>query len=117
MTVGLLTRFSDVDIAAPGANAGIISGGFTPTVGSAIRVTVSLATASVFNVTVTPSGGAKRTHGLNSSVALAANDLYSFTFGASPADADGTALSYNFEVETDGIIRYLVVEEAQLGVT
>lgn len=114
MSPYLITRFSDVDIAAPGANTGI-TGGITPTVGCAIRVTVSLATSSVFNVTVTPDGGTKRTHGLNTSAPLNANDLYSFVFGAAIADASGAALSYDFEVETDGIIRYLVVEEAQVG--
>lgn len=101
------------NISAPGANTNIFSTGITPVypVG-ALRVTVCLATASVFNLRVinTPAGGSTAfTIGLNASSALNAGDLYTFTFGCN------NDLTYNFQVETDGIINVLQVEEIPVG--
>jgi hypothetical protein len=113
---GLLPRYIAVDQAAPGANTAIISGGLIPKMGGAFRISVVLATASVFNVTVTPAAGTQRTHGLNQSTALNAGDLYTFCFGVATVDQNSAALTYNFEVETNSIIRYLLVEEVSGGV-
>lgn len=93
---------------APGANTDILSAAITPQRECAFRVTVALTTASVFNVTCTD-GNTTHAWGLNSSTALQAADLYAFTFAAAPS------LSYNFQVETDGVIEVLIVEEIQDG--
>lgn len=98
---------------APGANTNILSSSLTPGPNaSAYRVTVCLATASVFNVRVT-NGTTAFTMGLNASAALNAGDLYTFTFGVrkNSTQTGTTALSYNFQVETDGVINYLLVDE------
>lgn len=98
---------------APGADTNILgtSLNFGDAV-SACRVTVCLATASVFNVYVTDGSNAF-TMGLNESNALNAGDLYTFTLGVCKysSDTGTTALAYNFRVETDGVINYLRVEE------
>ena len=109
MPDGLSIRSDNFTIAAPGANADILTTAVTPTYGCALRVTVVLATASVFNVTVTRSG-TTYTCGLNESVALTAGDMYTFTFGASTSNA------YNFRVETNGVINVLQVDEVSSGV-
>lgn len=95
---------------APGANTNILSTGVSPYAKTAaIRVTVVLATASVFNVFVTQ-GATSFTCGLNASAALNAGDVYTFTFGAN------SETTYNFRVETDGVIQVLNVEEVEGGV-
>ena len=92
-------------LAAPGANTNMLSTGLTSAYPvSAFRVTVRLATASVFNLHTTDGTTAYVT-GLNNSVALAAGDLYTFSFGVN------NGLTYNFQVETDGIISILQVDE------
>ena|SRR3990167_2269979 len=92
-------------LAAPGVNTNMLATGVVPkATGSAFRVTVSLTTASVFNVHMTD-GTTAYVIGLNASVALQAGDLYTFTFSADPL------LTYNFQVETDGVIRTLIVDE------
>lgn len=99
--------------AAPGANTAIF-GGIAPTTAFAtFRVTVALATASVLNMTETPSGGTKKTYGLNGSVPLAANDEYEFNIQVVKFSTLGgtTAMSYDFEVETDSVLNKLIVEE------
>lgn len=97
--------------APPGANVAIIgtsvqtAGGISPSVdGTAFRVTTALTTASVLNVTATD-GTSTGTWGLNSSTALQAGDLYTFVFAT---DED---LRYDFQVESDGTIEFLGVEE------
>ena len=91
---------------APGANTDILAADVTPTInGSVFRVTVCLGTASVFNVVETD-GTQAFTEGLNSSVALNAGDRYTFILGSTRTDN-----TYNFQVETDGVIRVLQVEE------
>lgn len=109
MIAGLSIRHEGFNIAAPGANANILSSSITPNYGCALRVTVCLATTSVFNVTMTQ-GSTTFTCGLNSSVALVSGDLYTFSFGGN------TDTAYNFQVETDGIIRILQVDEVSSGV-
>ncbi len=100
--------------AAPGINTNILSTGVqvSPSA-SAIRVTVVLATSSVFNFTVTD-GTTAYTVGLNASAALNAGDAYTFVFGARryKSQPNGSVeLTYNFQVETDGVINLLFVEE------
>ena len=97
---------------APGANTNIITPVKVSDSASTIRVTVCLATASVFNVVVT-NGSTPFTMGLNASSALQAGDLYTFTFGARrySSQTGTTELTYSFQVETDGVINYLLVEE------
>lgn len=109
----LARRIVKYALAAPGANTAFPTA-ITPNHhGSHFRVWVALTTASVFNMRVTD-GTTAYVNGLNGSVALAAGDVYQFdvpcpktTDGAS----GGTALSYNFEIETDSVVRMLVVDE------
>ena len=97
-------------LAAPGANTNMLTTGLTPVYPvSAFRVTVRLATTSVFNLHSTDGTTAYVT-GLNNSVALAAGDLYTLSFGVN------NSLTYNFKVETDGIIAMLQVDEVVTGV-
>lgn len=99
-------------LAAPGANTNIITPFSVSDSASALRVTVSLTTSSVFNLVVT-NGTTAYTIGLNASAALNAGDLYTFTFGARrySSQTGETALTYTFQVETDSVIRMLFVEE------
>lgn len=100
---------------APGANTNILSTGITfGANASACRVTVCLGTSSVFNVYVTDGTNAF-TMGLNESNALQAGDLYTFTFGVRKVSSQtgSTTLTYNFRVETDGVINYLLAEEVR----
>lgn len=100
-------------LAAPGANTNILSTAIKVSESAvALRVTVSLTTASVFNLHVTD-GTTAYVIGLNASTALQAGDLYTFTFGARrySSQSNTTELSYNFQVETDSVIRMLFVEE------
>lgn len=110
MNGGSITLYKVIDQAAPGANTDIVSAGITVPEGGALRISVSLATASVFNLMVTAAGGTQRAIGLNQSVALNAGDGYTFPWSAIKVDQNGAAVTYNFQVETNGIIRYLVVE-------
>lgn len=114
---GLLDRATVFNTTAPGANTDILSTAISVVEGSALRVTVALTTGSVFNVTCTD-GTTTHTWGLNSSAALTAGDVFTFTIGANPTESNSgstNTLSYNFQVETDGVIEYLSVQEAQLG--
>lgn len=116
---GLITRAALFNRAAPGAATNILTTSITPLEGCAIRVTVCLATGSVFNV-VCSNGTTTFTMSLNGGSALTADTLYAFTFASHPTETNsGSAvtLTYNFRVATNGIINYMVVEEAQLGTT
>ena len=95
--------------AAPGANTDMLAADLTPGRRGAFRITVAVTTASVFNVSATD-GTTTHVWGLNGSVALQAGDVYTFTIGCDPS------LSYNFQVETDGVIEVLVVDEIRGGV-
>lgn len=92
-------------LAAPGANTSFPATGFVPKArGSAFRVTIALTTSSVLNVHMTD-GTTAYVQGLNASAALNAGDLYTFTFSVDPD------LTYKFQVETDSVIRQLIVDE------
>lgn len=100
----ILPRYQGFDVAAPGANTGIMSSSLTPKMAGVFRVTIALATASVFNYTET-SAGVTNTYGLNLSVPLPADDAHVFEFDVHPS------YTYNFQVETDGIIQQIKVSE------
>lgn len=114
--------YSSYAQSAPGANSAIIpSGAQFPSItgikfsrrASRCRVFVVLTTSSVFNYTVTD-GTTAYTNGLNASAALNAGDAYEFEFDVQSHTTDteaGTALIYNFQVETDSVIRQLIVTE------
>lgn len=106
---GLAVKSDNFNVSAPGAATNILSTSLTPTMGGAFRITVSVATGSVFNVTITKSGTTK-TLALNGGTALTAAALYTFCFGVS------TANTYNFQVATNSIINVLQVDEVSSGV-
>lgn len=103
-----LPRFEQREIAAPGANTNIMSTSITPKMSCRLRIYITLATASVVNYTETTSG-VSRTIGLNESDPLTAGDEHIFDHSASPDS------SYNYQVETNGIITKLKVEEIYTG--
>ncbi len=109
-------------LAAPGANTGMVPTGaqYASVAGlrfsrraARVRVFVVLTTGSVFNYHVTD-GTTAYTNGLNSSTALNAGDAYEFEFDvqySTDGSETGTRLTYNFQVETDSVIRQLIVTE------
>lgn len=99
-------RFND---AAPGANTDILAADITPSYGATLAIGVRLATASVFNLIETRDG-VDVVIGMNLSVALQAGDGYTFLWPCSPES------SYNFQVETNGVISILRVHEMPAGV-
>lgn len=106
----LLLQSAKYNVPAPGANTNILATSLTPKQGvAAFRVTVVLATGSVFNLRTTDGTTAFTSH-FNGGVALAAASVYTFTFGVT------SGLTYNFQVETDGVIRLLQVDEVTAGV-
>ncbi len=113
VNAGCSAKYSGFNVSAPGANTGITGGiNFSPQA-SVCRVTVALTTSSVLNVTCTD-GSTTHKWGLNASDALNAADLYTFSFAVRASAtglAGGAALTYDFEVETDGVIEQLLVDE------
>jgi len=90
---------------APGSNTDILATAITPRQGSVrARIAAALTTGSVLNITATD-GTTTHVWGLNASAALQAADLYSFEFGTDPA------LSYNVQVETDGVVEQLLWDD------
>ena len=107
--------FQDYKIDAPGENTDILSTALTLSeTCNAIRLTICLSAPSVINVTTTD-GTTSFTNGLNESTALNAGDIYSFAFPAINETAAGLTISYNFQVETDSVIRFLVIDEVMGG--
>jgi len=107
--------YTGFDVAAPGANTGVTGGITFGPKASACRVTVALTTSSVLNLTCTD-GSTTHKWGLKESGALNAADIYTFTFAVrKTADGlkGGTGLTYDLEVETDGVIEVLMIEEVQ----
>lgn len=98
--LGVLT--DQFNVSAPGANTNILSTGLTPAYSGTLHISVCLATASVLNITESD-GTTTFTIGLNASVALNAGDGYTFSWGCI------RNRTYNFQVETDGVIRKLQV--------
>lgn len=102
--VGRSRRSNNHNVPAPGSNTDILGTNITPKYDGEFKVTVSLATDSVFNL-VDTDGTDSFTQGLKESGTLNASDRYTFTFAVQ------TGHSYNFQVETDGIIETLIVDE------
>ena len=99
---GLLPLVRRHAIAAPGADTNILTTGIIPKEDGVMCVTVCLTTGSVFNVTITD-GTTSYVNGLGASAALNSGDMYTFCFGCL------TSLTYNFQVETNSVIRELHV--------
>lgn len=114
MSEGTKTLYDGFAVAAPGANLPIIGDGGID-IGdhqgvNAVAVTVALNALSIFNITVTR-GATTKKFGLNSSVALAAGDLFGpFLIPVTSGDA------IDFEVETNVGIDRLIVEGLYTGV-
>lgn len=108
----ILKRSNSFNLPAPGAATNILTTSLTPVYDGAFRVTVCLATTSVFNVIVTTvaAGGATFTCALNSGTALTGTQLFTFVFGVS------TTNTYNFQVATNGVIQILQIDEVCSGV-
>lgn len=110
MMLDLLHRATVFAQAAPGANTNILATALSPVYGaSAFRITVLLAVASVFKARISD-GTTTYDARLNTGIALTAGTLYTFTF------ATRSAHTYNFQVEADGVIQLLLVEEVPGGV-
>jgi len=114
----IINQATGYNVPSPGNNTNIFTTSITPVYpASALRVTVCLATTSVFNVRVTD-GTTAFTMSLNSGATLTAGNLYTFAFGvhqksnASPP----LTLTYNFQVATTGVINFIMVEEVPTGV-
>ena len=91
-------------VPAPGADTDIFTK-ISPKDGVyAWRVTVALTVSSVFNVSATD-GTTAHIWGLNASAALNAADVYTFEHAVDPD------VSYSYQVETDGIVEMLTVDE------
>lgn len=127
----LTMRFIGFNVAAPGVSTNIITQdaqgnsittGLTPRSKSGFwRITIVLATDSVVDETVTD-GTTTFTSSLNAGVALTHGLKYSFDSpfaGVIPATQTQTSspkpLAYNWQVETNGVIRELFVQESDTG--
>lgn len=96
--------------AAPGANTDIFAAEITPTnLHGVFRVAVSLATSSVFNMIVTQ-GATLKTLSFNGGAAIPALGMFEFDVPVYQYEGT-TALTYNFQVATDGVINWLSVRE------
>lgn len=103
--------YQGYNISAPGADTNVLATNLTPSESvNALRVTVCLSTGSVFNL-YTYDGTTAFVNGLNESNALNAGDVYSFAFPIPNENAAGTSIQFNFQVETDSVFRFLVVDE------
>ena len=109
---GPVLRYSDHAKAAPGANTDFFTKLAPLSSIAQIRVFVSLATGSVFNMSVTD-GTTAYAIKLNGGTALTAGVLYGFDAGLSQhLTVDTTkAITYSFQVATDGIIQHVEVWE------
>ena len=100
--------------AAPGANTNILDANVTPvqmgTDSPIFRVTACLAVSSVLNVVITDSDGNSETIGLNDNAAITADAMFREAF------AVRSDYTYNFQVETDGEIKLLLVDQINDGV-
>ena len=109
MMSGVGIKSDSFNVSAPGADTNILTTSLTPTYGGWFQIFVVLGTSSIFNMTETR-GATTFTIGLNNSVALDSGDGCSFTVPVL------TTSSYNFQVETNGIIRILKVLEVNNAV-
>jgi len=98
------TIANERNLAAPGANTGMLTTALTFARSTTLRITVALTTSSVFNVSVL-NGATTNKLGLNKSAALNAADIYAFEMDVESSDI------INFEVETDSVIEMLTVRQ------
>lgn len=101
--------------AAPGANTGIVNAyrgsAITPKYArSKLSISIVLATASIVNLSKTTSGTEVLIE-MNGNSAIPALQMYWYEFPISNAS------TYDVEVETDGIIRQLFIQETPYGMT
>ena len=114
--MGILTSgcsaLATVYATTPGANTNIYAAVKVSESASAIRITVSLATSSVFDLRITDGSTAYTLH-LNEGVALTASCLYTFVVAARrySSQTGTTELTYSNRVATDGVVQLLFVEE------
>lgn len=105
-------------IAAPGANTDIFTARSPIKAHGQIRVLVSLATSSIFDIRWTDGTTAYSSH-LNGGVALPASCLMAFdvpfskqaTSGANSTATAPATMTYSFRVATDSVIEHLEVWE------
>jgi len=93
-------------ISAPGANTDAITDETIAGDGT-LRVWVSVATSTVVNLMVTPSGGSEQTVPLNGNVALDGGGVYDVPIH------DGAVV--NIQVETDSALHYVVMDLVKNG--
>ena len=108
MSERIIRRASLYNLAAPGSNTNIFTA-IGPKAGSYNwRVCVALTTSSVFNISAT-NGTTGHIFGLNASAALNAADIYCFEHAVDQAN------TYSYQIETDGIVEMLTVDELVSG--
>lgn len=95
-------------IAAPGANTPVLASDIVAPWDGFMRIQILLATSSVVNYT-SDDGTNSYTEGLDDSSSISAGDPHTFDVQVS------SGVAYNFEVETDGVIRRLIVDWMQEG--
>lgn len=98
------------NLSAPGADTAAFTAISPIFDQSEFRFTIALTTSSVVNVTGY-NGTTTHKWGLNSSSALNAADLYTFIVPVFKTDQSDNAMVYSVEVETDGVIEFLCVDE------
>jgi len=108
-------------LAAPGANTDFVTDFTVAKHCTSLRIAVCLATSSVLNLMMVDAGATSANvlaAGLNGNVALTAGALYTFsvpvtrTEDGEADDATGSnVINYNFQVETNGVINLLIVDE------
>lgn len=105
----LYTKTAVYALAAPGTSTDLITP-FTPKEGaSVLRITVALGTSGVLYLRTTD-GTTVYNLSLNGGTALTADALYTFTVGCR------NSLTYTLRLGTDGVVKYLMVEEVGGGV-
>lgn len=106
------------DFAAPGANTGIInavnSSAHAPRFNSYMDVYAALTVASTINVTCTD-GTDTHKWGLNESLSLQSKDLYRFKVMTPARDQAGSQLTFDIEIESDGVVEALFIYSVRHG--
>ena len=109
------TRVAKFNLSAPGANTAIFTA-ISPVDQNAYwRIQIALTTSSVVNITVTD-GTTTHKFGLNDDVAITAatpftQDVRVPRYIDSENASTTSLLSYSLELETDGVVELLTVDE------
>jgi|6_EtaG_2_1085325.scaffolds.fasta_scaffold04341_6 hypothetical protein len=108
------TRFvyAGYSLSAPGASTDIFTKKAPGAAARAWRITIALTVSSVLNMTATD-GSTAHAWGLNASLPLEAADLYVFEVPVKGTmdDSSNASVTYSLQVETDGVIEVLLIEE------